>query len=156
VFWGENPAGTWSLYIRDLGAVDTGTLDSIKVTARKGSLIPQATRIRGKVTLGDWIGAIAGQNVKIELRDTNGQVVDVKIVTLDSDGGYKFKTTYFGLVTATAIGQHWLHKSLPVFLDGGENPSNDFSLTNGDIDHDNTVSMSDYIEFNHNFDQSGD
>ncbi len=38
-FWGENPAGTWTLKVRDAIAFDTGTWNSYSATLRMGSLI---------------------------------------------------------------------------------------------------------------------
>ncbi|HSW46882.1 MAG TPA: S8 family serine peptidase, partial [Phycisphaerae bacterium] len=38
-FWGQNPAGTWSLMVRDVFSTDTGTWNSYSVTARMGQLI---------------------------------------------------------------------------------------------------------------------
>lgn len=38
-FWGENPAGTWTLEIRDYFVGDTGTLASYNVTMRQGELV---------------------------------------------------------------------------------------------------------------------
>jgi len=39
-FWGMNPAGTWSLNVRDVVAPRTGTWNSYSVTARMGELTP--------------------------------------------------------------------------------------------------------------------
>lgn len=47
-FWGENPQGTWTINVRDLAAVDTGTLNSFSATARMGYLtVPTGTRVEG-------------------------------------------------------------------------------------------------------------
>lgn len=38
-FWGENPQGTWTVWVRDMAAADIGTWDSFGFTARMGRLI---------------------------------------------------------------------------------------------------------------------
>ena len=38
-FWGENPAGTWTLEIADYFTTDTGTWNSYNVTLRQGTLL---------------------------------------------------------------------------------------------------------------------
>ncbi len=42
-FWGENPAGTWTLKLRDAFATDVGTWTSFTATARMGQLIVNTT-----------------------------------------------------------------------------------------------------------------
>lgn len=41
-FWGENPAGTWTVRVVDTAAGTTGTLRTFAATMRMGSLIPSA------------------------------------------------------------------------------------------------------------------
>lgn len=38
-FWGEMPAGIWTLVVKDLGAGDVGKLDGFSVTAHMGTLV---------------------------------------------------------------------------------------------------------------------
>ncbi len=38
-FWGENPAGTWTLNVRDVYALNTGTWNEYRVTTRMGRLV---------------------------------------------------------------------------------------------------------------------
>jgi subtilisin-like proprotein convertase family protein len=42
-FWGENPAGTWTLQVRDVGPADLGTWTSFSATALMGQLIVNTT-----------------------------------------------------------------------------------------------------------------
>ncbi|RYG31621.1 hypothetical protein EON81_22490, partial [bacterium] len=42
-FWGENPQGTWTLTVQDVGAQDTGTLNSFRAVARMGELVAVAS-----------------------------------------------------------------------------------------------------------------
>ncbi len=42
-FWGENPAGTWTLNVRDVAAVDVGTWNTFAVTARVGQLVASSS-----------------------------------------------------------------------------------------------------------------
>ncbi|MCX6344042.1 MAG: S8 family serine peptidase [Armatimonadetes bacterium] len=42
-FWGENPAGTWTLKVLDTSDYDTGTWNSYSATLRMGSLNPAPT-----------------------------------------------------------------------------------------------------------------
>jgi hypothetical protein len=38
-FWGENPFGTWTIRVRDVGSSYTGTWNSFWVTADMGDLV---------------------------------------------------------------------------------------------------------------------
>lgn len=44
-FWGAQPAGTWSLKVHDVYAVDTGTWNSFQVTAFEGQLVPEPSTL---------------------------------------------------------------------------------------------------------------
>lgn len=41
-FWGENPAGTWTLRVADVESSTSGTWNRYRVTMRMGTLIPEA------------------------------------------------------------------------------------------------------------------
>ncbi|HTE19513.1 MAG TPA: S8 family serine peptidase, partial [Armatimonadota bacterium] len=75
-FWGENPAGTWTLRVRDQGATDAGTWNAFAVTARMGELASLPPVLQDTaVTVADVSGA-TGQTVSLtaRLQSTTGSV----------------------------------------------------------------------------------
>jgi len=44
-FWGEDPAGLWSLNVRDIFANDVGTWNSYAVTTYMGTLVPEPATV---------------------------------------------------------------------------------------------------------------
>lgn len=111
--------------------------------------IPSPTLpISGRVTLGDWVGPVAGRQVAIEIRNsTTNALLESRNVTLDGTGNYSFATNAIitGNFHISAKASHWLRKrrsSVAVGVSGAT--SIDFALSNGDVDGDNEVGIGDY------------
>ncbi len=155
-FWGENPAGTWTLDVRDIASADVGTWNSFAVDARMGDLIPRTTRISGLVTLESYFPTPDTQSITFELLDSNGVAVETQTLTPTISGDYEFVSNLTsGTYKLAAKGRHWLRRaSADVVLNGGSIVGVDFSLINGDVDNDNAVTIFDYIELSTNFDKS--
>ncbi|MBS1704334.1 MAG: S8 family serine peptidase [Armatimonadetes bacterium] len=157
-FWGEDPFGTWTIKVMDLGLLDSGTFNSLSATANMGELVAVNSTIMGNVNLGDWLGALAGQEVTFELRDSQDTVVETQSLPLDASGNYTFITNLQGTYTLTAKASHWLRgRSATLTLNGSPLTGKDFSLANGDIDRDNAITIFDYLYLSSAFDKnSGD
>jgi kexin len=94
-YWGCPPAGTWTLQVSDVVAVDTGTWTSFAVTARMGHLIP-APRVTG-ITAGVDNGAY-GPGAVIPLK-----VKFSGVVTVDTAGGTPTLLLETGAVDRAAV-----------------------------------------------------
>lgn len=113
--------------------------------------------ISGKVTLQDYVGAVAGQVVTIETRDaTTHAVLQTNSVTLNAAGNYSYELLPANTnqrVDYAIKGSHWLRKTIlnqlpPLAGQTGVN----VSLINGDCDNDNVISIFDYIVLSNAFD----
>jgi subtilisin-like proprotein convertase family protein len=149
-FWGENPAGTWTLNVRDLFAADTGTWLSYGFELRSGTLIPLTTQISGQVEIGG-LGDLAGREVTFWLRDPGTQTVrDTLAATLDAAGAYAVATTHAGTFDIVARGPSTLRRVLRNVLvsrpsTSGVNFTGAKALLPGDIDASNVVDLSDFL-----------
>jgi len=100
--------------------------------------------VSGVVTLGDYAAPTGGMNIPIEVR-TPGETTprETHIVALNGAGEYQFQTALWGTFDLSAKGSHWLrHTVMGVALD--KDVQVDFTLTNGDIDGDNEVTLFDF------------
>ncbi|MCS7311153.1 MAG: dockerin type I domain-containing protein, partial [Armatimonadetes bacterium] len=82
--------------------------------------------------------------VTIEVRAPGSlNAVETHVVSLDSEGRYSFQTLLQGSYDLSAKASHWLRQTVSgVSLQPGATVN--FSLTNGDIDGDNEVSLLDF------------
>lgn len=111
--------------------------------------------ITGSVTLNDWNGAVAGQNLDIEILDSSNASVETGTATLDSSGNFTYVPTASladGSYTLLVKASHWLRKGASVAIAGNAGAAGSFSLTNGDVDGDNSVTIFDYIDLSGSFD----
>lgn len=146
-FWGENPAGTWTIRLTDRGAADVGTWNSYVATARMGTLVPAATTINGTIDLQGWPGArLNGEPVTLELRDGSNAVVATINTTLNASGQYSISTPLTGTYDLTAKGRTWLRaRRTALVVNGTTLNAQNFSLINGDSNGDNFVDLFDYL-----------
>jgi len=111
-----------------------------------GALGPQ--RIAGTVTLQNYSSAaVEGTPVTVEIRSPGSTTdLDRQTVTLASDGSFTLETSVGpGTYDIAVKGSHWLRKrlqNLTVTSLGAGGLS--FSLINGDINGDNTISLGDF------------
>ncbi|GIV18109.1 MAG: hypothetical protein KatS3mg022_3544 [Armatimonadota bacterium] len=100
--------------------------------------------VSGMVTLGDYTAPTGGMNIPIEVR-TPGETtpLETHVVALNDAGEYQFQTALWGTFDLSAKGLHWLRRTvMGVALD--KDVQVDFTLTNGDIDGDNEVTLFDF------------
>lgn len=115
----------------------------------------QPGAIHGNVQLQDWLGAVGGTPIVIQVRDTNGTVLETLNAVLDADGNFETNTTKRGTLDIVVKASHWLAKKLPnVEMTDFGSYGLAWSLVNGDIDGDNIVSLLDYDKFSTYFDKS--
>jgi subtilisin family serine protease len=86
-FWGEDPAGTWTLNVRDLVSGSTGTWNEFRVTARMGGLVgasgPPVVLLQPKsqvVSAGDGasfkVSAVGGQPLSYRWQKGGADLID--------------------------------------------------------------------------------
>ena len=102
-----------------------------------------AYSIKGNVVLGDFTGDITQIPVTVELRQ-GGNVVGTRTLSLDPGGNYAF-TTYSGTYDLAFKASHWLRLVVTdVQVVNADVTGVNVSLTNGDIDGDNEVTLFDF------------
>jgi hypothetical protein len=101
------------------------------------------------VTLGQFdFGDVTTQPVTVQLRHVpSGNIVDTQTLTLDASGNASFQTLYSGdgMFQLYIKASHWLTKAVPLNL-GPATATVTATLTNGDVDGDNLVSILDYLK----------
>lgn len=100
--------------------------------------------VSGVVTLSDYSAPTGGLNVPIEIR-TPGEItpLETHVVALNDAGENQFQTALWGTFDLSAKGSHWLRQTLSgISLE--KDIRVDFTLTNGDIDGDNEVTLFDF------------
>lgn len=112
--------------------------------------------IAGTVELKQFVASPSTQLVTAYLVE-NGTIVETTPnIVLNGSGEFSFTTSRRGVHQILLKGSHWLRKQDPMprdITDAGITGLA-FSLTNGDIDGDNTVSLLDYDVFSVYFDRS--
>lgn len=111
-----------------------------------GSVIVVPGTISGTVTLGNYVGTVAGQTISIEVRSPGSiTALDTYSTTLDSSGHFSVDTTRVGTFDVAIKASHWLRKvSGSVTFDATGANGIAVSLINGDIDGNNSVGLIDF------------
>jgi hypothetical protein len=101
------------------------------------------TGLAGTVELQSIAGSPAGTEVDIEFRyQATGQTAAVYTAVLGANGEYSVPATLRGTYDISLKHANWLRQTLPSVLVTG--PTHvDFSLVNGDADHNNSVDLLD-------------
>ncbi len=124
----------------------SGYFDDFKVeseAARNG------TTVSGHVDLGpEFVGDPTTIAVTFKMFDSNGTLVDTVIKNLNADGTYSVMTPATNVASVSAKASHWLTQKQALL-----SPQN-FVLTNGDIDGDNSITVFDYGVLSDYFDKS--
>jgi probable HAF family extracellular repeat protein len=108
--------------------------------------VPAAYSVSGRVELRDFDGDVTAIPVTVELR-RNGNVVRTEVVSLDAQGGYTLRNVAPGTYDIAFKASHWLRVVVPgVAIVNADVTGVDVSLTNGDIDGDNEVTLFDFGE----------
>ncbi|MEJ5250627.1 MAG: carboxypeptidase regulatory-like domain-containing protein [Armatimonadota bacterium] len=100
--------------------------------------------VSGNVQLRDFEGDVTQVPVTVELRQ-DGNVVRTATVNLDADGNYTLPAVLPGTYDLAFKASHWLRVVVPgVVVADGDVTDVNVSLTNGDIDGDNEVTLFDF------------
>jgi len=101
-------------------------------------------RVHGEVSLLDFVGDPAHVLLVVELRHPGETVaLETRTMPLDSASRYAFSTTRLGRYDVSVKASHWLRRTLHNVLLQPDTLL-DFTLTNGDIDNDNEVTLFDF------------
>jgi len=100
----------------------------------------------GTVTLQNWSATTNGVPVTIQIEDSGNNVVQTATANLDASGNYSFVPAVApGTYTVFAKASHWLRrKATGVTISSAGFSGVNFSLINGDINGDNTISLADF------------
>jgi hypothetical protein len=105
-----------------------------------------AGQLSGTVTLGGFTVSPAGRQVTIEIRNVGStSPLQTAVVTLDGSGHFAMATSLVGTFDVAVKSSHWLRKRVAnvTFTAAGASGVN-ATLTNGDVNGDNTVSLGDF------------
>ncbi len=131
--------------------IDTATSQSF---VGKGMISVRRT-FSGHVDLQDFLGSSAGRTGFAEFVDSSGIPFEQQPITLNADGSYKAfcPTSLVNKSCRIKIG-HWLSQERTVNTSGGNITGVNYSVFNGDVDGDDTVSVFDYGLLSNAFDTS--
>ena len=107
------------------------------------SILPPGFAVSGTVTLGDFGGDVTRVPVDVELRK-DGSVVRSERINLSTTGGYTLRDVEPGTYDIAFKASHWLRVVAPVTVSNADVTGVDVTLTNGDIDGDNEVTLFDF------------
>jgi len=137
----HNPGGGWGLGGNPVGG---GWLTEQDLAFTIEGRTTAIARVSGTVILQEYGGDKAVVPVSIEVRHPGSfDPLETHVVNLDGEGRYSFQTLQRGTFDLSAKASHWLRQTVPnVSLVG--DTTVDFTLTNGDIDGDNEVTLFDF------------
>lgn len=130
----------------------SGTAESeVQLYRTQISFVPPPD-IWGEVELRDLAPSVFQLPLTFEVRDANGAVVETHSVQATASAGFAwfwFESYLQGTYDLTCKGGTWLRKRLP----NVPMPSGDhfFTLTNGDVNGDNTINITDFLILRANF-----
>ena len=109
-----------------------------------GVLLQRKYSIRGNIELRGYGGDVTQVPVGVELRQ-GGVPVSTQTITTDSAGNYAIPNVVPGTYDVAFKASHWLRVVVPnVVVADSDVTGVDVSLTNGDVDGDNEVTLFDF------------
>ncbi|MCL6475850.1 MAG: hypothetical protein K6U75_12455, partial [Firmicutes bacterium] len=106
--------------------------------------VPMLYSISGRVELRDWDAPVIDIPITVELRQ-GGYTIRSEVIYLDPDGNYTIPDVENGTYDLAFKASHWLRTVVRgVDVVGSDVMGVDVSLTNGDIDGDNEVTLFDF------------
>jgi hypothetical protein len=106
--------------------------------------VPMLHSISGRVELRDWDAPVIDIPITVELRQ-GGYTVRSEVIYLDPDGNYTIPDVENGTYDIAFKASHWLRAVVRgVDVVDADVVGVDVSLTNGDIDGDNEVTLFDF------------
>jgi len=109
-------------------------------TSRDGTLEVRKVLVQGSVALGDFGGTVGGLPVQVNV--TQGSSTETLSASLDSGGQFAVETALAGSGSVAVKVTHWLRQRVSASLSGVV--ALVWSLTNGDVDGDNEVTLFDF------------
>ena len=138
-FYLHNPGGGWGFGGNPVGG-GWLTEQDLSFTIEGRSTV----RISGTVTLQEYVGDKTVVPVTIEVRNPgSSDSLETHVVNLDEGGRYSFQTLLRGTFDLSAKAPHWLRQTVANVSIAGD-VTVDFTLSNGDIDGDNEVTLFDF------------
>lgn len=155
-FWGENPAGTWTIKLVDTASSNTGTWDAFQLTLMMGTLTPSGKPISGNIELQQFVGSVTDRTaeVKVFAPGSTSNPLHQETVILGPNGSFGLSAPIVsGTYDLTIKSSHFLRKRLSnVAINLAGTSGLHASLINGDVDGDNAVGLLDYDAFSLAFD----
>lgn len=143
-FWGESPAGTWTLRVVDRISGTTGTWNSYGVTLRMGEPVPASHPVEGQLLTG-YAGSMAGFPATLTVRDASDNVVDTRTLPLTPDGRFTYDTSLVGTYKLSVKAGMWLREQVTGVSITDSGASVSFPMRAGDILDDNAVNLDDFL-----------
>lgn len=101
----------------------------------------------------DYLKGEDTYDVEVEIRPVGSTTPTYAFTTTpDSSGNFSVTAGVSGPVDIAVKAKHWLRKTMTVFVTSGKPANCNFSLTNGDIDNDNQITLLDYDLFSAAYD----
>jgi len=118
--------------------------DNLPVQVARVRVAASRTELFGQVSLEDYLASPAGVQVEVQLREPgSSNPVERHTLTLDENGSFRLETSLRGAYDVSLKASHWLRRTLSgVNLSGRVRLT--ASLTNGDVDGDNEVTLLDF------------
>jgi hypothetical protein len=138
-FYLHNPGGGWGFGGNPVGG-GWLTEQDLSFTIEGRSTV----RISGTVTLQEYVGDKTVVPVTIEVRNPGStDPLETHVVNLDEGARYSFQTLLRGTFDLSTKAPHWLRQTVANVSIAGD-VTVDFTLSNGDIDGDNEVTLFDF------------
>ncbi len=120
------------------GGFNAATFDDYKVET-----LPVGA-VRGTVTLENFVGAVNGRAVTVEVRNTSGTVLETLNTSLDASGQYTVAPVSRGNLSIAVKASHWLARAYSINHTDMGSLFGSVSLLNGDVTGDNEIGPSDF------------
>ncbi|MBS1705808.1 MAG: hypothetical protein JST40_08035 [Armatimonadetes bacterium] len=108
--------------------------------------------VSGKIELSEFLGDPSSQTYDVEVRNSQGAVVQTPTLSVANDGSFKFTTTRRGQFSLAVKTSHFLRKNVAFIIDNYGATLGNVVLLNGDVDGDNFVTIFDYLQLSTAFD----
>lgn len=107
---------------------------------------PSGVPITGHVEFLDYSGDVAGQSVEVRIQDALlGAGGETRTVMLDANGDFATTTTIRMRAAVSVKGSHWLRRRvITADIPAGGLSGINAVLTNGDVNGDNVIDLTDY------------
>jgi hypothetical protein len=112
-----------------------------------GAAAPQGTQLQGTITINGYTGSYAGKQATIKVKQ--GFTINTYTTTLAANGSYSLRVNETGNAEVLAQLTPGLAKKVSLNLNG--TVTQNFALTNGDVNGDNVVDDADLLTVLFNF-----